>query len=50
MNPPAVNGNMHEVAKPLIADSNIKLKSVPDTAPNAVNNCKYMAFFLEQPD
>ena len=44
MNPPAVNGNIQDVANPLIADSNIKLSKVPLKAPKAVKSCKNMAF------
>lgn len=44
MNPPAVNGNIQDVAKPLIADSNIKLNKVPLKAPNAVKSCRNIAF------
>ena len=44
MKPPAVNGKIQDVAKPLMADSNIKLSKVPLRAPNAVKSCKNMAF------
>ena len=45
--PPAVNGNMHDVANPLMALSNIKLKRVPLRAPNAVNNCRNIAYYFK---